>query len=212
MCDAENIDDENTAFPAPEKTPGQAESRAARARFLDDYANDDRCSWWQEYLQLRIEGWDWRKAAYIAWAASPNKGRWPANQQDLATEILGLKSDRTIRNWREKIPELEQRVASLQIEPLMKHRRDAINALVDSMVVVGKNGSADRRTYFSLIGMLGGKNNKPGEQPAPSIDSRPDGSSPMFAKLEDDELEQVIKNLQAALGRDGLSDDSEADS
>lgn len=192
-------DDENTAFPASDATPGQAESRQARRAFLEQ---SEECPWLADYLQLRLEGWDWRKAAYIAWASSPMDGRWPENQQKLALEVLGLRSDRTIRTWREKDKAIDERVARLQIEPLMQHRRDVIMALIDSSKVVGKNGAPDRRTYFTLTGDL-----KQGK----ATDQERDGShSPSpFEGLSDDELERVIANLRTATGME--SDDDAGD-
>lgn len=181
-------DDEKTAFPASEATPGQAESRQARRAFLEK-----GCPWLQEYLQLRMEGWDWRKAAYIAWAASPVKGRWPDNQQKLAEEILGLHSDRTIRTWREKHPEMDERVARLQVEPLMLHRRDVILALIESAKKIGKSGAPDRRTYFALTGDL-----KPGKG-GQDNDRKGRSSASPYAGMGEEELELVIRNLQAAV-------------
>lgn len=185
-------DDEKTAFPASEATPGQAESRQARQAFLEKSGD---CPWLQDYLELRLEGWDWRKAAYIAWASSPMADRWPENQQKLAVEILGLKSDRTIRTWREKDQSIDERVARLQIEPLMQHRRDVIMALIDSSKIIGKNGASDRRTYLTLT-----KDLKPGK----ANDNDRDGkhSPSPFANMDDDELEHVIHNLRAAAGEE----------
>jgi hypothetical protein len=36
-------------------------------------------AWWLDYLHLIEQGWPWRVACYIAWAASPKKFRKPAN-------------------------------------------------------------------------------------------------------------------------------------
>lgn len=197
MTQRQDQDDEKTAFPASPATPGQVESRQARQAFL---ANAKDCPWLQDYLQLRLEGWDWRKAAYIAWKASPMAGRWPDTQQKLAAEVLGLKSDRTIRTWIEKQPEIEERVARLQVEPLFAFRRDVITALIESSRVIGKNGAPDRRTYLTLTGDLKPKNEQ-------SL-VKHNGASP-FEGINDDELERVIRNLQAAIG--SADADSEVD-
>lgn len=84
--------------------------------------------WYQEYVELS-QRFAWRLAAYIAWAASPVKGRAPATQQELA-RALGLKTDRTIRQWKEKDPTIDQEIAELQAAPLWRHRRDLYDALV----------------------------------------------------------------------------------
>lgn len=84
--------------------------------------------WYQEYVELS-QRFAWRLAAYIAWAASPVKGRAPATQQELA-QALGLKTDRTIRQWKEKDPTIDQEIEALQAAPLWQHRRDLYDALV----------------------------------------------------------------------------------
>ena len=111
-----------------------------------------RCKWRDEYLVLRTEGWDWRKAAYIAWASSPAKERWPANQELLASNVLGLKSDRTIRKWRENDATIDDRVALMQIEPMMKHRRDVIEALVRVAMVPHPKAHQDRKLFLEMTG------------------------------------------------------------
>lgn len=189
-------DDEKTAFPASAATPGQRESRQARQRFLDLAKDIDgegkACPWLNDYLQLRLEGWDWRRAAYIAWKSSAMGERWPATQQELATKVLGLRSDRTIRTWIEKNPEIEERVARLQVEPLFQFRRDAIQALMMSVQRLGRDGAADRRTYFTMTGDL-----KPGKG-GQDNDRKGSSSDSPFAGMSEEELELTIRNLQAA--------------
>ncbi len=137
------------AFPAPEGTPGQAESVVAFGEFE---AKRSACPWWTEYLDLRAEGWDWRKAAYIAWASSPAVGRWPETQEELADRVLGLKSDRTIRKWREKQPEIDSRIAEMQVAPLLRHRRDVINALVTVARDPDPRAHQDRKLFLEMTG------------------------------------------------------------
>ncbi|MCE7980371.1 MAG: hypothetical protein DYG89_04205 [Caldilinea sp. CFX5] len=89
-------------------------------------------SWYQEYVAL-TERFPWRLAAYIAWAASPVIGRLPATQLELA-QALGLKTDRTIRQWKEKNPTIDEEIEKLQAAPLWRHRRDLYDALVRTAV------------------------------------------------------------------------------
>jgi len=123
----EKSEDPETAFPAPVQTPGQRVSREAYALLLK---RKTKPAWWEDYLELRRGGLDWRKAAYVAWASSPTRGRWPKTIEQLAADVLGLRSDRTIRKWKENNPELEDMIATAQIAPMLKHRRDVIDALV----------------------------------------------------------------------------------
>lgn len=124
-------------FPASEDTPGQTESRTAYAEFR---RLGDRLLWWNDYLMIRnrlveqkaageIERSDWRLAAYIAWASSPVLGRWPETEKELANQVLGLKSSRSIRKWKVKYEWIGKEVAYWQAAPLMRHRRDAFETL-----------------------------------------------------------------------------------
>lgn len=144
------MDDQDTRFPASEETPGQAESRTAYQRFVEDRLGV--CAWWDDYLVLRAEGWDWRKAVYIAWASSPVRGRWPPTQELLATEVLGLRSDRTIRKWREKFADIEARIVEMQAGPLMRWRRDAFEALIAVATTPEPGAHSDRKLFFEMTG------------------------------------------------------------
>lgn len=88
--------------------------------------------WYEEYVALS-QAYPWRLAAYMAWAASPVVGRKPATQWELV-QAIGLKTDRTIRQWKEKDPQIEQVIAKLQAAPLWRHRRDLYEALVKAAV------------------------------------------------------------------------------
>ncbi len=141
----------DSAFPASPATPGQAASIAAFER-LRKGEQVLEAVWWQDYCALRAEGWDWRKAVYMAWASAPARDRWPATQDELATQCLGLTSDRTIRKWRAQNPEIEERIVKLQAEPLMRHRRDVLDALVTVASTADPRCHADRRMYLEIIG------------------------------------------------------------
>lgn len=144
-----NPDDDATAFPASESTPGQSESRNAYQTFVSDETHP---VWWDDYLALRSEGWDWRKAAYIAWASSAVILRWPKTQGELATTVLGLRGDRTIQKWRADDPRIDERVAKLQVEPLLRHRRDVIEALVTSSMSPDPKSHQDRKMFLEMTG------------------------------------------------------------
>lgn len=108
--------------------------------------------WWREVQELMAEGWDWRKAVYMAWAASPVRARKPATQAELAVNVLGLRSDRTIRRWRESEPAMRERIAALQAAPLLKHRRDIYDALVEAAVDPDPKNHQDRKLALELLG------------------------------------------------------------
>jgi hypothetical protein len=142
-------DDSSTAFPANAETPGQVVSRSAYTRFV---AIEDKCPWWHEWRLLREEGWNWREAAVIAWEASPVKGRWPEKQQELALNVLGLKSDRVIRRWKGLRPQIEERIARLKVEPLLRYRADVIMALVEVASTADPRAHPDRRMFLEMTG------------------------------------------------------------
>jgi len=156
-------EDGETAFPAGEQVPGQAESRSAYERFrtmlavqtmvqgVEEHSTDaGRIDWWQEYLALRAEGWDWRKAAYIAWAASPTDRRWPGTQDELAHKVLGLKSDRVISRWKNDQPEIGARIEQMQVAPLMEHTRDVIEALIAVARRPDPSAHQDRKLFLEI--------------------------------------------------------------
>lgn len=105
--------------------------------------------WYAEYQEL-AERFTWRIAAYIAWLAAPRRGRQPQTQQAFA-ELVGLKSDRVIRKWRDDQPEIEQEIIRLQASPLLNHRRDIYEALVDGALDVAY-GHQDRKLALELLG------------------------------------------------------------
>lgn len=137
-------------FPASENTPGQAASRQAWAQIQ---AALRTFPWWAEFEELRAMGLDWRKAVAVAWRASRGLDRKPPTQAELAS-LMGLKSDRTVRKWFEEDPALEDLVAAFQAGPLLKHRRDVIEALVESASNAEAAHSGDRKLFFQLTGDL----------------------------------------------------------
>ena len=106
--------------------------------------------WYGEYVEL-TQRHAWRVAAYIAWAASPAVGRKPATQLELA-QAIGLKTDRTIRQWKEKEPGIEAEIKRVQAGPLLRHRRDLYEALMKSALLEGSGGHADRRLALEMMG------------------------------------------------------------
>ena len=144
------LDEGEGAFPASAHVPGQARSREV---FEQGRGRLSGMPWYEDYLELRSMKLDWRKAAYVAWASSPGREREPATQGELAS-MLGLSSDRTIRGWREKQPELDELVAMAQMAPLVKHRRDVVEALVAAASNPAPANSSDRRLFFALTGDL----------------------------------------------------------
>ena len=184
----EKKEDPQTAFPAPVQTPGQRESRESYALLLK---RKTKPLWWEDYLELRARGLDWRKAAYVAWASAPTRARWPKTLEQLATDVLGLRSDRTIRKWKENNPELEDMITLVQIAPMLRHRRDVIDALVAVAVRKDPEAHRDRKLFLEMTGDY---------KPRQVREMTGEGGGPIdfretFGELSDEELDQLIKNL-----------------
>jgi len=108
--------------------------------------------WYEEYSNLVDGGWPWRVAAYIAWAASPRTGRWPETQAQLATDVLGLTSDRQITKWRGKNPAIADMISTLQVAPMLAHRADVVNALIKSATDPDYKSHQDRKLFLEITG------------------------------------------------------------
>lgn len=181
-----------TAFPVSEQTPGQSRSREAFSAFEKQH---ESCGWWADYAHLRNEGVTWRVAAYIAWASSPLQRRWPATLKELATTVLGLRSDTVIYKWRKMDPTIDARVEAFRAEPLLRYRQDVLAALIDVASTHDPGAHNDRKLFLEMSGdykprqamELSGANGGPVHTLAVAD----------LAGLSDAELEQFIANLQA---------------
>jgi len=127
-------------------------SEAARKAFEVDPKPLGEREWYVEYLRLREEGWPWRVASYIAWAASPKEDRYPKTLQELATKVLGLQSPRSIYNWRKKYPTIDATISMMQALPLLEHRRDVIEALVEMAKTRDYKAFNDRKLFLEMVG------------------------------------------------------------
>jgi hypothetical protein len=108
--------------------------------------------WFKDFLMLREQGWTWRVGCYIAWASSPRNGRWPDTLQELATEVLGLKSPRVVYTWRKKYASIDASISMLQTATLWEHRRDVIAALVKMAMDPDYKSFNDRKLYLEMVG------------------------------------------------------------
>lgn len=107
-------------------------------------------SWAEVYQQLLNANVRPRIAAYIAWATMPKKYRYPATQEALATEILGLSSDRAIATWRKKYPEIDMMISQLQAEAMLEYRPGAFHALGTVASDPSYRANPDRRLFFEM--------------------------------------------------------------
>lgn len=162
-------------------SPEEAGQREAEARTR--FEGGEKPEWYEEYEKLIHGGWPFRAAMYIAWAASPRKGRWPENLGSLAS-VMGLLSPRAIHTWRARNPEIDRQVAVMQAAPLFKARADAFAALVDSASDPDYRHAPDRRTYFMMTGDL-----------EENVNVRRSGAKDDLANMTDAELAEMAAGL-----------------
>ena len=159
-------------------------SDAARQAFdqLRAGPESNRQAWWEDFNRLMELGWPWRVATYIAWASSPKKGRKPAKLAELATEVLGLTGPRQIYNWRKQYAGIDATVAMLQAASLWDHRRDVLEALVDSASDPDYKHHPDRKLFLEMTGDY---------TPRSQLDIGRKASGDV-SKLSDAELEVIV--------------------
>ena len=128
----------------------EAQIKSAEARRLFEAAGRAE-AWMDDYWALIEEGWSWRQAVFMLWASQPQP-RKPATQMELATQVLGLQSDRVIREWKAQDARMEARIARLTASALMKARADVFAALVTAATDPSYKGNRDRKLLLELTG------------------------------------------------------------
>lgn len=125
--------------------------RSEEARRIFE-ASEEFAPWLEDYWALLAEGWSWRQAVYMLWASQPRDRRWPRTQWELATQVLGLSSDRVIREWRDKNLAMEARIAKLAASVLAKHRAEIYQALLQAATNPDPRAHQDRRMALEMLG------------------------------------------------------------
>lgn len=103
------------------------------------------------YTDLVAQGWYWRKAAVVAWLATPKNERLPAHQYELANllgcgqELIGAMKQR---------PEVQAQVMRITTASLISHKAAVDAALVKSASTSDYKNNQDRKTFYTLIGAL----------------------------------------------------------
>lgn len=148
-----NLDINDVADDAEVKSISFDEARIISENACTSFEkNEGGIAWHPDYWRLRNQGWPWRVAAYIAWAASPKQERWPKTQDELATQMLGLTSDRIIATWRKRNPAIDEVIALLQVAPLFEHRSDIFDALIKSATNSDYKNHPDRKLALEMLG------------------------------------------------------------
>lgn len=108
----------------------------------------------RNYNRLLTAGVPFRIALYVTWKTIPHKFRWPETQEKLATELMGLDSDRAIATWRSKYPYIDHMIADLLSEEFLEMRPGAMAAMNEVISEPSHRSTSERRLYFELMGEL----------------------------------------------------------
>ncbi|MBK8990145.1 MAG: hypothetical protein IPM39_29460 [Chloroflexi bacterium] len=134
------------AEPAPIYDQTHPAERALFELMLGDFP------WSDTYLALLEEGWEWRKAAYIAWASLPATSRRPPSLGQFA-DVIGLATTKQIRAWRLKNKAIDLAVQRLSLSNLLDDAPAVIQALIDSASDANYKAAPDRKLFFEMTGM-----------------------------------------------------------
>lgn len=66
--------------------------------------------------------------------------------------MLGLSSDQVIARWRNADKAIDDTIAEFQAAPLMRHRRDIFDALIESASDPDPKSHADRKLALEMMG------------------------------------------------------------
>ena len=138
----------------PGLTPEEQAARAEQARkVLEGGGHWEKApDWFGDYAQLRELGFTWRVAVYVAWSATPKAERWPKNQEELATQVLGLSSSQAVSRWRRKDPRIDDAIVMMQSAPLFEHRAGFYKAMIQVGTEADYKGFNDRRMALEMLG------------------------------------------------------------
>ncbi|HOU13477.1 MAG TPA: hypothetical protein PKZ84_10190 [Anaerolineae bacterium] len=128
----------------------EAQLKSLEARRIFEASSCDADPWMDDYWALLGEGYTWRQAVYMLWAAQPTDKRVPRTQGELATQILGLASDRAIREWKRQRTDMDARIADLVHSVIVKNRARVLEALVESAASSNPRAHADRRMFLEM--------------------------------------------------------------
>lgn len=180
-------------------TPEQARqiSEAARTAFSGQQSAE-KVGWFDDYMMLIGQGWPWRVAAYIAWAGSPKIGREPRTLKELATEVLGLTSERVIYTWRKKYASIDGIVSMMHSAPLFEHRRGIYEAMIAVATAPDYKGFNDRKLALEILGDY-----------VPRSKMQISGTAKDLSELSDDELDRLLGEELTTEAQSARSNDEE---
>lgn len=125
-------------------------SEAGHSAFMILKGTEKQPGWFKRFEFLSAKGLPWRQAVYVAWASMPKEGRKPETQEELATQVLNLTSDRAISTWKKHNGALETMIFVMQSFELWEYRGDWFNNLIKGMQKAG-----DDYKFFNHLKLFG---------------------------------------------------------
>lgn len=144
------VEDEQISYEEAQRISFAAQE--AFEELLDDPERPEAAPLKDPFRELCAQGWDWRKALYVAWAKLPIRGRWPRTQEELA-EVLGLRSARTIRKWRERNPGIDFLVSQARAGVITERTVEVLNKSFEVATAEGYKGFNDRKMLLEIDGV-----------------------------------------------------------
>jgi hypothetical protein len=150
---------------------------------------------WMDLFKKLVEGgWRWEVAVYIAWRSMPKKYRYPETQEELATQCLGLKSDRAIATWRKSNPFIDEYITVLQGELVFDRIPDVLDAMTEVASTPDYKGNADRKLLLEMTGRYTPSSKITAEMAKRLVNSKPED----LEELSDDQLRQIEETAKYA--------------
>jgi len=151
LQDAEEAGQNQTPLSMAEIKEREMAARFALKEKLDE---GEIPSWAEKYHELLNSNIPWKIAAFIAWSVVIKTHRWPATQEELAIEVLGLNSDRRITEWRRKYPYIDQMIADLQVQEYFVYIPGSIKASGEVASIPDYKSTAERRLLWEATGLI----------------------------------------------------------
>ena len=175
---------------------------ALETLYLADGEHARDIAWYETYQKLVQSKWPWRIACFVAWASTPKVNRWPKTQDELARQVLGLTSDRVIATWRKKNPDIDGAISLLQSAPMLEHRADVIQALVQSASSADHRSNPDRKLFFEMTGDY---------VPRSRVDVKAGVDGEDLSTLSDAELMEIARRARRTVSEGDEPEDNEGD-
>lgn len=154
MGEAHALTQEPLFTELPAKTEHDQKHREAQRVFeavLGDLPYGDR------YSALVGQGWDWRKAAYIAWLSMPSDKREPSTKKEFAIK-LGLSDGSVFSGWEAKNDAIAATAFRFSQANVLAHIASVDQAMIDVASTPSYKSAPAMRLFYERAGVLANAN------------------------------------------------------